>query len=188
MTTEHPRSNEEKRQAAIFAARFEYQRQSFWLTQSQAWAGDPFDLPPGVEPLMPERRRWEYWRSALPPAWTDRQVDAYQYKHWCGGFVLRNLHEAGLALGVYWLDGLGFCEPCHLPRVNVPQPGDVAWFVKNSHYAMVESVSADGKRFDSIDGNQGLTLARPSIKLHRGRLLSSVAVFYSIEPFLKDAP
>jgi hypothetical protein len=182
-----PRSDEEKRQATVFAARFEYQRQLFWLTKTQAWAGDPFELPPGVEPVMPEQRRWEYWRDALPPSWTDAQVTQYQYKHWCGCFILRNLHAAGLALGVHWQDRLGFCEPRKLPRVRTPQPGDVAWFLKNQHYAMVESVSADGTRFDSIDGNQGLTLARPSIKIHRGRLLSSVAVFYSIQPFLEQA-
>jgi hypothetical protein len=188
MTEATQRSEEEKRQAVTFAARFEYQAQDFFIAGTgEPWTGDPFDLPSGVEPVLKStRRRWEYWRAVLQPGWTDAQVDQYQAKHWCGGFALYCLHQAGLALGVPWLDGLGFCEPQRLPRVKVPQPGDVAWFLKNQHYAIVEAVR--GNVVDTIDGNQGITPARPSIKLHSGRPLSSVAVFYSIQPFLDAAP
>lgn len=175
--------HEEKRQAVVFSARYEYAAQEFWVNDER-WSGDPFDLAPHVEPVMSERKRWEYWREVVDPAWTDAQVDAYQFKHWCGGFALFNLHMSGLALGVHWKDGFGFCEPEHLTRVKIPEPGDIAWFVHNSHYAIVERVR--GNLFDSIDGNQGLTMARPSIKLHVGRPLTGVAVFYSINKFLED--
>ena len=111
-------------------------------------------------------------------------IDAYQFKHWCGGFALQCLKDAGLALDVYWRDGLGFVEPQGLRRVTVPQPGDVAWFVANSHYAVVERVR--GNMFDSIDGNQGKTLQHPAIGL-RSRPLSSAKVFYSIESLLEAA-
>jgi len=177
------RTPEEKRQAVVFAARFRYSQQNFHIKGTdELWTGDPFNLPQGVEPNMPERGRWEIWRNACPPEWTDAQVDAYQFKHWCGAFALVCLHDAQLALDVHWRDGLGFCEPHHLPHTKTPQPGDIAWFLKNQHYAVVEAVR--GNVFDSIDGNQGATMQHPSIKPHVGRELSSVAVFYSIEPFL----
>ncbi len=181
------RNNEEKRQAVLFSARYEYAAQEFCISgTNERWTGDPFNLAAGVEPRMSERKRWEYWRQVLPPDWTDAQVDAYQFKHWCGGFGLFNLHMAGLALDVPWLDGIGFCEPQHLAHVKIPEPGDIAWFVHNAHYCIVERVR--GNVFDSIDGNQGLTMAHPSIKLHTGRPLSSVAVFYSIAKFLEGVP
>ena len=148
------------------------------------WLGDPFalPLPKGVEPVMTPARRRAYWRAVLPPSWTEAQVDAYQQKHWCGCFTLYCLKMAGLAQNVFWKDGIGYCEPQHLPHVRVPKPGDIAYFAKNSHYAIVEDVRGDV--FDSIDGNQGLTMDRPSTKLHRGRLLASAAAFYSIEPLV----
>lgn len=186
MSDEKPRTVEEQRQAVIFSARYEYAAQEFWLGSPgmvERWTGDPFDLPPHVEPVMGERRRWEYWREVLPHEWTDAQVDAYQFKHWCGGFALFNLHMAGLALDVTWKDSVGFCEPQHLTHTKAPEPGDIAWFTHNSHYAIVEAVR--GNLFDSIDGNQGLVMSRPSIKLHTGRPLTAAAVFYSISKFLE---
>jgi hypothetical protein len=176
------RSPEEKRQAVVFHARFEYQAQQFWIDGSnELWTGDPFDLPKGVEPKMDARRRWEFWRDVLPRDWTDAQVDAYQYKHWCGGFALFCVKAAGLAPDVAWRDAIGFVEPHRLPKVKIPQPGDVAWFIQNQHYAIVERVR--GNEFDSIDGNQG-TVQSPCIKL-RSRLLTSVKFFYSIQPFIE---
>jgi len=175
---------ESLRQSVVFAARFEYQAQRFEFAKDHSiWIGDPFaSLPKGVEPVMTTARRREYWKAVLPPTWTAAQVDAYQEKHWCGGFTLYCLKMAGLAQSVFWKDGIGYCEPSKLTHVRVPQPGDIAYFAKNSHYAIVEEVRGDV--FDSIDGNQGATLARPSIKVYRGRPLSSVAAFYSIQPFL----
>lgn len=179
-------SNEGGRQAVIFAARFRYSQQRFVIRGSDTpWAGDPFELPLGVEPVMSPADRLELWRSVLPPEWTAAQVVQYQLKHWCGGFTLACLHDAGLALDVHWKDAVGYCEPQRLPRVKIPEPGDVAWFQKNQHYAVVERVR--GNVFDSIDGNQGHTPERPAIALHTGRALSSVAVFYSIAPFLERA-
>lgn len=177
------RTPDEKRQAVVFSARFRYTQQTFRIRgSSEIWTGDPFDLPQGVEPSMSQRDRWDIWRNACSPEWTDAQVDQYQFKHWCGAFALVCLHDAQLALGVHWKDAVGFCEPQRLEHVKIPQPGDIAWFLKNQHYAIVESVR--GNLFDSIDGNQGATLQAPSIKLHTGRELSSVAVFYSIGKFL----
>lgn len=175
---------EEKRQSVVFAARHRYTQQTFKIDgTSELWTGDPFNLPHGVEPEMAQRQRWDIWREVLPQNWTDAQVDTYQFKHWCGGFALACLKDADLAPDVVWIDSLGFCEPQGLNRVKIPEPGDIAWFKENQHYAVVERVL--GNMFDSIDGNQGKTLARPCIKL-RSRLLSTAAVFYSIEKFLGE--
>jgi hypothetical protein len=186
------RTAEEKRQAVVFAALFEYQAQRFRLGPehpSEFFHGDVMQkLTAGVEPeLNTERRRWEYWRAVLPPSWTDAQVDQYQYKHWCGAFTLYCLNRAGLALGIFWADGIGYIEPHHFQKVRRPEPGDVAYFDKNSHYAIVEAVRdtpSGAVVFDSIDGNQGKTLAAPSIKRYSSRAIESVAAFYSIESLL----
>ena len=176
------RTPEEKRQAVVFAARFRYSCQTFHVENTnEIYTGDPFDLPPHVEPLLDQRERWNIWRNATDPKHPDSYVDAYQFKHWSGGMGLACLHDAGLALDVFWLDGLGFCEPQHMRKVTVPEPGDIAWFLHNSHYAVVERVR--GNLFDSIDGNQGRTLATPAIGL-RTRELSSAHFFYSIDKFL----
>lgn len=167
----------------VFAARYRYQDQVFYFANgSEIYTGDPFDtLPKGVEPRMDPRARWEIWRGALSDDWSDAQIDGYQYKHWCGAFSLVCLHDAELALDVFWKDGLGYVEPQKLTRVSTPEPGDIAFFDHNSHYAIVEKVR--GNLFDSIDGNQGLTLAHPSIKLHT-RELKSARAFYSISKLL----
>ena len=180
-------TEEEKRESVLFHARFEYSQQLFHVDgTSELYQGDPFTLPPHVSPLLPQRRRWEYWREVLPRHWTDVQIDAYQYKHWCGAFSLFCLHKAGLGLEIFWRDGLGYVEPNHFPHVRIPKPGDVAYFAHNSHYALVERVR--GNLFDTIDGNQGLTLQAPSIKCHAGRDLTSAAAFYSISPLLVTPP
>ncbi len=189
------RTDEEKRQAVLFAALYEYQAQRFFARDPHGKRveipmphGDiTDDLPPGVEPeLQSTRRRWEYWRSVLPPNWSDAQVDAYQLKHWCGAFTLFSLKESGLAPDAYWLDGVGYCFPQGLKIVTAPQPGDIAWFQRNSHYALVHSVYHESGTFVSIDGNQGLTLSSPSIKIRR-RPIKSAYYFFSIAKFLEQA-
>ncbi len=189
------RTAEEKRQAVVFSALFEYQAQRFVdhtvPAHPEAFAGDPMaKLPAGVEPeLNTQRRRWEYWRAVCPSTWSDAQVDAYQYKHWCGAFTLFCLKQAGLALDIFWKDAVGYVEPHHLKHVRIPEPGDVAFFTHNSHYAVVEAVRqlpSGAVVFDSVDGNQGKTLATPSIKRYSGRAVESVAAFYSIGSLLGD--
>ncbi len=189
------RTPEEKRQAVVFALLFEYQAQRFNDRREGsvvAYSGDVMQkLPVGVEPeLNTERRRWEYWRAVLPPDWSDAQVDQYQFKHWCGALTLFGLKQANLAPEIFWKDALGYVEPHHFPRVKIPAPGDVAFFARNSHYAIVEAVHTSpmgGVFFDSIDGNQGKTLASPSIKRYSSRAVESVAAFYSISHLL-EAP
>jgi hypothetical protein len=189
MGTEQMRSDEEKRQAGVFAARFSYQSQRFMLG-GEEWQGDVMGpLPKGVEPELTPQYRLELWRRVLPASWSDAQVAQYQFKHWCGGQTLDWLHCAGLALGVHWIDGLGYCEPQRLARVKIPSPCDIAHYTGNQHYALVEQVhhTSTGVFVDTIDGNQGRSLAKPSIKMHKGRRLESAYCYYSIDKFLREA-
>lgn len=119
-----------------------------------------------------------YWREVLPRTWTDAQVKQYAAtKHWCGGFALWCLHQAGVAKDVTWRDGLGFCEVEHLPRTKSPQPGDIAYTDQPfQHHAIVHSL--DGGILVTIDGNQ------PDCRKRTRPLPTSGIHFYSIEPFL----
>jgi hypothetical protein len=101
--------------------------------------------------------------------------------HWCGGFALWALKQAGIAADVDWQIGKGFCY--NLPIVKTPKPGDIAYFSKLQHHAIVESISPDGTTLVTIDGNQqpGESVAV------RVRPVASVTAFYSIDPLISQA-
>lgn len=95
----------------------------------------------------------EYWSSALGKASPALKLA------WCGIFALRCLHEAGLALGTFWVMGLGFLtkpdRTWFLPRTQAPKPGDIGYRDQPfQHHFIVESV--DGDMVHSIDGNSGV--------------------------------
>jgi hypothetical protein len=129
--------------------------------------------------------RKEIWPKAMPTA------KSWDYPlHWCGAFTLVCLKEAGLCATRDWKLRLGYLTtpimagyPC--------KPGDVAYFHKNNHFALVERIEYDVHnpgnlryaRVHTIDGNQGAlgdTIAR------RERPYQSVAAFYTIEPFIRE--
>lgn len=96
---------------------------------------------------------------------------------WCGIFCLAMLHEAGVALDVKWIPGLGFLEVQHLTRTKAPQPGDVFYKAHNQHHGLVESFDPVTGRLTSIEGNT------PSVQ----RLVHdhpTEVTYYSIEKFL----
>ena len=95
----------------------------------------------------------EYWSSAL-----GKPQSAPIKKAWCGIFVLSRLHDAGLALHVFWEMGMGFLTTPQrkwlLPQTDKPLPGDIGYrAVPFDHHFLVESVETD--RVHSIDGNSG---------------------------------
>jgi hypothetical protein len=110
----------------------------------------------------------------------------FKGKHWCGGMCLWVLREAGLAPDVEWefdpeRKRYGFLF--RLPRVspNQAKPGDIAYFSKLAHHAMVVRVEpGPDPVLVSLDGNQGA----PNRVKEQRRRLSSVAAIHSIEPFL----
>ncbi len=121
----------------------------------------------------------EYWTSAL-----GKPSPAFK-KAWCGIFVLRCLHEAGLALGTHWVFGMGFLttpdRKHFLPKTTAPEPGDIGYKDQPyQHHFIVESV--EGGRVHSIDGNSGSksTVNRCTHGLGPG----SGCVYYTIAPLL----
>ena len=75
---------------------------------------------------------------------------------WCRIFALWVLRQAGLAEGIRWVLGRGF-EERHLtaqdPRTFTPQPGDIAYWTRNQHGAIVESYDPTTDRIVVINGN-----------------------------------
>ncbi|UCC72334.1 MAG: CHAP domain-containing protein [Gemmatimonadota bacterium] len=142
----------------------------------------------------PERYRRAVVRAAAgemgqgdPDRITEYIVDAVGHDprgprghlHWCGIFALWALHRAGLGTSIRWKIGRGFLG--HLPSTRDPQPGDIAYFTKNQHHAVVERVNGDGT-FDAINGNgTGGVVTRST-----GVALSKAKSFESIQPLIDE--
>jgi len=114
----------------------------------------------------------------------------FKGKHWCGGLCLYVLRVAGLADGIEWefdpaRKRYGFLF--RLSRVSSPgnaKPGDIAYFSRLSHHAMVVRVEPGPEPvIVTLDGNQ----PAPNRVREQRRRLSSVAAIHSIEPFLAAA-
>lgn len=90
---------------------------------------------------------------------------------WCGAFCLWCYHRVGVARGVNWLVGTGFLY--RYPTTTSPQKGDVAYFLKYQHEAMVVGVS--GEDISLINGNgNGAVVTRGTVKK------SAVTAFYNV--------
>ena len=125
----------------------------------------------------PERIR-EYHSSALGKPHAGKELE------WCGLFCLAMLHDAGIATSVHWRIGGGFCEEQRLPRVKLPEPGDVVYYDRPfQHHALVHSVDTETGTFSSVDGNQ----AGDSVTLRTKIPLSKPTCFYSIQRLLDAA-
>lgn len=176
----------ELRQAVVFSALMEYFTQLFTsgaapgVAKSLAELGlDPQQpLPPGVKPLPNPARVREYWADVLPLG-----TPPQDYPHeWCGALCLFSIHRAGLGLKVFWKRGFAARVLRQRPLGELPEPGDVAYFTRYQHHAIVEKVDSEAATFDTIDGNQS-----PGIQRRWARKLSSAAAFYSLAPLLELA-
>jgi hypothetical protein len=94
---------------------------------------------------------------------------------WCGGFALWVLRQAGLTEWP-WIVGKGFLF--NLPITRNPLPGDIVYFQKLQHHAILKSI--DGTTVMTIDGNQS---PGESVR-ERTRALGDVTAFYSIQPLI----
>jgi hypothetical protein len=110
--------------------------------------------------------------------------------HWCGALFLYICRECGLAPGVLWSFDpakrrYGFAWRLDQVSPNQAQPGDLAYFAKHQHHAMVVRIEQGQgvPMLVTLDGNQG---APHRVREKRQRL-SSVAAVYSIEPWLRAA-
>lgn len=73
---------------------------------------------------------------------------------WCGGFVLWDLHQNGLALDRQWIMGSGFIltPPFPLHQTMTPQPGDIIYIDQpNQHQGLFLGFSGD--LVHTVDGN-----------------------------------
>ena len=99
---------------------------------------------------------------------------------WCGAFALWALHQAGLALDKKWIPGQGFLMTHgSLPQTKTPQPGDIAYFTKYEHHAVIANVYAD-KTMDLVNGNGQNRAVSPSIHSP----ISSATAIFSIKPYI----
>lgn len=116
----------------------------------------------------------KYWADVLPG------VDAKGLE-WCGAFALWALHQAGLALDRRWVLGRGFIlvGPHPLPQTTNPKPGDIAYFSKNQHEAIVEFVSPGAVQLVNGNGQGGRVTVSTVPR-------ASVTAFFSIEPLLAE--
>jgi hypothetical protein len=112
----------------------------------------------------------KYWRL-VQPALMGHPHDVA----WCGGFALWCLRTAGLC-DWSWKVGSGFLEVKGMPKVQLPEPGDIGYIAKAAHHFIVEDVR-DGIVY-SIDGNH-LTAPREGVARAQ-RKLGDVTAFYSI--------
>lgn len=99
-------------------------------------------------------------------------------KHWCGGLALWALKKAGLAKDVNWEIGKGFLYKLKITKK--PEVGDIAYFQKNQHHAVVKSINDDGT-ITTYDGND----IGGSIGMHN-RDPKKVTAFYSIKKFIEE--
>lgn len=115
----------------------------------------------------------KYWSVVMPEAGRRDYPE-----HWCGAFALWCWRQGGAAKGVEWTPGNGFgLAPVDITRN--PQPGDIAYFVRHQHYAIVERL--DGGTLYTIDGNQGTG----RLVAQRIRSVDAVHAFYSVDRFLE---
>lgn len=180
----------ELRQAVVFAARFEWATQRF--VRTVGGKVEEFDLTElertgavqgidlglrGVTPLPNPARVRDYWADVLPPG-----AKPWDFpEHWCGALCLFCIHRAELGLDVFWKAGFASRVLRQLEPGELPEPGDVAYFHRYQHHAIVESVDSLRETFESVDGNQAPGIQR------RTRPLKSAAAFYSLEPLLAKA-
>jgi len=168
------------RQAVVFAARFELYTQRFKLRSSGAELVHPAiqndRVPVDWQPIENPARVRDYWSDVLPPGTLERDFP----KEWCGAFCLFCIHRAELGLQVCWRGGFAAKYLRQLAPGQLPKPGDVAYFSRYQHHAIVESVNGDARTFDSIDGNQS-----PGILRKQGRKLAAAFAFYSLAPLIE---
>ena len=112
----------------------------------------------------------KYWDVVAPGSTIGKGTS------WCGGFALWAIKQAGLAANTFWQFGKGFLY--NLPITSSPQPGDIAYFTKNQHHAVVQSVNPDNT-VNLINGNG----AGGKVSLSKTPK-SSIAAFYSIQPLI----
>lgn len=154
-----------------------------------AWFRAHGHIAPTPTPL-PFRERVVAEARAHVGAWSEADVDAlwrevgvpefvghWHDKSWCGGYALRCLRRTLPVCATWtWRIGLGFLEVKGLPKVSLPEVGDIAYFAKNQHHAIV--VGVGNGRVRLVNGN-GMTAPVEGITENE-RPIADATTYYSI--------
>jgi hypothetical protein len=117
--------------------------------------------------------------SEPEPYWLACNVDRPFPPAWCGAFALWSLKRAGLACAWDWQIGRGFLW--RLSLTSEPKIGDIAYFAKHQHHAVLSFyyLHALPSHVDLINGNgAGGKVTRSVTRC------ADVTGFYSIERLL----
>lgn len=105
--------------------------------------------------------------------------------HWCGAFALWSWHRCGILVGVDWVVGSGLSHPRYgLALTRHPEPGDLAYFTRHQHYALVTDVSRDAVALVNGNSRNKSNPTGPTKVIINERKRRDVAAFYSIEKHL----
>ena len=105
---------------------------------------------------------------------------AYHGINWCGIFCLWCLHQARLALGWKWRLAVGFLY--RLPHTKHPQPGDIAYFTRFQHEAIVSDIADLGSEMENVNGNGANNRVTEGVRPQK-----DAACFFSIGPLIAVA-
>ena len=98
-------------------------------------------------------------------------------KAWCGIFSLFVLRRAGLT-DWEWRDGYGFIYRLGWDQATSrPEVGDIAYFKRFQHHAVVVAVDPDADTVTTIDGNSGPTPGKVGAPKTRPRKYVGVTYF-----------
>jgi hypothetical protein len=119
----------------------------------------------------------KYWAEILPGSTPKNHPPS-----WCGALILWALHKAGLT-NAPWKVGAGFIYPLKLARTSSPQVGDIAYFDKFQHHALVSEV-LPGK-VALLNGNSTRSARYPEGAITRSiKSLGEVTAFFSIDSLI----
>ena len=120
----------------------------------------------------------KYWAKILPGSTPSSHPPS-----WCGALVLWAYHMAGITTAP-WKVGTGFIYPLKLKRTNNPQIGDVAYFDKFQHHALVSEILGNGK-VALLNGNSTRSAQFPEGAITRSvKSLGEVTAFFSIDDLI----
>lgn len=148
----------------------------------------PMHIEPEPEPLNLNDPRdaivaWAESQEGLSdpaPYWQQVLGQPSGPKSWCGAFAVSALQHNGVAVGHRWAIGKGLEATLpKLAKTSDPQRGDIAYFTKNQHMAIVVDVTPVSVRLVNGNGVGGRVTINE-------RPRSEVAAFYSIEPYLSE--
>jgi hypothetical protein len=153
-----------------------------WICErSSSVAGKPLIDPDMVRQSIVEIALSEVGNNDPRPYLNDA-LGRYEAVSWCGIFALWVYRRVGIT-DIKWATGprvYGFVYPLNLGSTIAPRPGDLAYFTRNQHHAIVAAATKDEVTLVNGNGGEGKVTITTQLRL-------SVASFFSIEPLIRKA-